>query len=118
MARILVAEDEAEIGEIVRRALEYKGHDVTVVGNGSAAVEALGRDSYDLLLTDIVMPLMDGIALALKVDRDYLDIPILMMTGYAAQKERAHNLDDLIHGVLMKPFTIADMAERVENALT
>ena len=117
MARILVAEDEAEIGEIVRRALEIKGHDVTVVADGSAAVEALGRESYDLLLTDIVMPLMDGIALALKAARDYPDMPILMMTGYTAQKERTHNLDDLIRDVLMKPFTIADMAQRVENAL-
>ncbi len=117
MARILVAEDEADIGEIVRRALEYNGHEVTVVGDGSAAVEMLGRASYDLLLTDIVMPLMDGIALALKAARDNPDMAILMMTGYAAQKERAHNLDDLIQGVLMKPFTIADLAQGVENAL-
>ena len=117
MARILVAEDEGEIGEVVRRALEPNGHEVVVVGDGSAAVEALDRATYDLLLTDIAMPLMDGIALALKAARDFPDMPILMMTGYAAQQERAHNLDDLIEGVLMKPFTIADLADRVADAL-
>ena len=117
MARILVAEDEGEIGEVVRRALEHNGHEVVVVGDGSKAVEALDRAAYDLLLTDIAMPLMDGIALALKAARDFPDMPILMMTGYAAQKERAHNLDDLIEGVLMKPFTIADLADRVADAL-
>ena len=85
--------------------------------DGSAALEALSRDSYDLLLTDIVMPMVDGIALALKATRDYPDLRILMMTGYAEQKRRAHNLDVLIHDVLMKPFTIEQLAKAVDRIL-
>ena len=85
--------------------------------DGSAALEALSRDSYDLLLTDIVMPMVDGIALALKATRDYPDLRILMMTGYAEQKRRAHNLDVLIHDVLMKPFTIEQLAKAVDRVL-
>ena len=117
MARILVAEDEPEVAEFVRRALAHQGHAVTIVGDGSAAIEALGQQAYDLLLTDIVMPVMDGIALALKAAKDYPAMPILMMTGYAAQKERAHNLDVLIQGVLMKPFTFEEITRKVAEVL-
>ena len=85
--------------------------------DGSAALEALSWDSYDLLLTDIVTPMVDGIALALKATGDYPDLRILMMTGYAEQKRRAHNLDVLIHDVLMKPFTIEQLAKAVDRIL-
>jgi CheY-like chemotaxis protein len=63
------------------------------------------------------MPMVDGIALALKATRDYPDLRILMMTGYAEQKRRAHNLDVLIHDVLMKPFTIEQLAKAVDRIL-
>ena len=63
------------------------------------------------------MPMVDGIALALKATRDYPDLRILMMTGYAEQKRRAHNLDVLIHDVLMKPFTIEQLAKAVDRVL-
>ena len=117
MAKILIAEDEDSVRNLVTRALELHDHEVKVVIDGSAALEALSRDSYDLLLTDIVMPMVDGIALALKATRDYPDLRILMMTGYAEQKRRAHNLDVLIHDVLMKPFTIKQLAKAVDRVL-
>ncbi len=117
MAKILVAEDEASVRNLVTRALELHGHEIKAVVDGSAALEALSLDQYDLLLTDIVMPVVDGIALALKASRDYPDLRILMMTGYAEQKRRAHNLDVLIHDVLMKPFTIEELAEAVAQTL-
>mgnify|MGYP001219656403 FL=1 len=117
MAKILIAEDEDSVRNLVTRALELHYHEVKAVIDGSAALEALSRDSYDLLLTDIVMPMVDGIALALKATRDYPDLRILMMTGYAEQKRRAHNLDVLIHDVLMKPFTIEQLAKAVDRIL-
>ena len=55
---------------------------------------------FDLLLTDIRMPIMDGIALSLAAARDFPDLTILLMTGYADQRERAHGLDALIHDVI------------------
>ena len=81
MARILVAEDEEDVREFVRRALSHQGHEVTAVNDGIRALEALGAGHYDLLLTDIVMPGMDGIALALKVSKDHPELPILLMSG-------------------------------------
>ena len=117
MARILIAEDEESIRNLVSRALKLHDHEVKAVADGSAALEALSQDEYDLLLTDIVMPIVDGIALALKVSAQYPTLRILMMTGYAEQKRRAHNLDVLIHDVLLKPFSIEELAQAVEQTL-
>jgi two-component system, cell cycle response regulator CpdR len=117
MARILVAEDESAVSAFVTRALSYKGHEVTAVPDGLAALSALRAGSFDLLLTDIVMPGMDGIALALKASRDWPAMRILLMTGYAAERQRAHNLEALIHRVIAKPFTLAEICEAVEEAL-
>lgn len=118
MARILVAEDEASLREFVQRALTHHGHDVEAVRDGAEALHALQGDGvFDLLLTDIVMPIMDGIALSLKVAKDFPDVKILMMTGYAAERQRAHNLDDLIFDVVAKPFTLTEICEKVAEAL-
>ncbi|MBT3330738.1 MAG: response regulator [Rhodospirillaceae bacterium] len=117
MAKILVAEDEEAVRSLVARVLSINDHDVKAVADGSAALEALSLDQYDLLLTDIVMPNVDGIALALKASAEYPGLRILMMTGYAEQKRRAHNLDVLIHDVISKPFTIDELAAAVERTL-
>jgi CheY-like chemotaxis protein len=61
---------------------------------------------------------MDGIALALATGRDYPDLTILLMTGYADQRERAQGLDALIHDVIAKPFSLADIRAAVNGALT
>jgi two-component system cell cycle response regulator CpdR len=81
------------------------------------ALEALAADSFDMLLSDIVMPQLEGIALALKVSKDYPDLPILLMTGYAAERQRAHNLDALIHDVIPKPFTLKDIQKAAARTL-
>jgi two-component system, cell cycle response regulator CpdR len=117
MARILVAEDEAAVSAFVRRALEHQGHDVRTVADGLAAVAALAAERYDLLLTDIVMPGLDGIALALKASKDYPAMKILLMTGYAAERQRAHNLAALVHRVLPKPFTLGELVAAVAEEL-
>ena len=117
MARILVAEDERALREFVCRALDQQGHTLTPVENGIQALAALARDEFDLLLTDIVMPAMDGIALALKVARDNPDLPILLMSGFALERQRAHNLDALIHEVIAKPFTLREITDAVAKVL-
>ena len=117
MARILVAEDEDAVRAYVERALTHGGHSVAAVADGMQAVDALGRERFDLLVTDIVMPNMDGITLALKVTKDWPDMAVLLMTGYAAERQRAHNLEALIHKVIAKPFTMADLFAAVDEAL-
>lgn len=117
MAHILIAEDEKAVRMFVSRALEQRGHSVRGVADGGAAVDALSQEKFDLLLTDIVMPVMDGIALALTVATEYPDLPILMMTGYSHERQRAHNLDSLIHDVISKPFSLQDLCQTVETVL-
>ncbi|MZR29961.1 response regulator [Sneathiella litorea] len=118
MARILIAEDEAALREFISRALIHHGHEVVAVEDGADALAALEKgESFDLLLTDIVMPVMDGIALALKVTKDIPNLKILMMTGYAAERQRAYNLEMLIHDVIAKPFTLDEICEKVSEAL-
>ncbi len=117
MAHVLVAEDEESVRQFVARALTHSGHEVTAVENGLLALDMLSAESYDLLLTDIVMPGMDGIALALKVAKESPNIPIVLMTGYAAEKQRAHNLNVLIHHVISKPFTPKEICDVVNDAL-
>ncbi|HAK63752.1 MAG: response regulator [Pseudomonadota bacterium] len=117
MAKILIAEDEQSVRELLSIALRRKGHDVQTVADGSEALMALSQERFDLLLTDIVMPVVDGIALSLKAARDDPDMRILMMTGYAAERQRAYNLEELIHDVVLKPFTMHDIGVAVEAAL-
>ncbi len=114
---VLVADDEPSVRQFVERALNYAGYAVTVVPDGNAALEAIAKRKYDLLLTDIVMPDLDGIALALKVAKDYPDTKILMMSGYANQRQRAHNLDFLAHEVISKPFSLEEITKRIGAAL-
>jgi DNA-binding NtrC family response regulator len=117
MARILVAEDERAVREFVRRALVHRGHEVTLVEDGLAAERALNEGTFDLVLSDIVMPGMDGISLALKVAREKPDLGILLMSGYAAERQRAHNLDELVYRVIPKPFSLRDICAAVDDAL-
>lgn len=119
MPKILIADDEEPMRALVARALMLDGHETVTAQDGADALDILVRDrgAYDLLLTDIKMPIMDGIALALASARDFPALTILLMTGYADQRERASGLDALIHDVVTKPFGMADIRKAVNDAL-
>ena len=119
MARILLTDDDDAVRSFVKRALELDGHDVLTAVDGADALDTLVAEQgrFDLLLTDIRMPLMDGIALALSAGRDFPDLTILLMTGYADQRERAAGLDALIHDVVTKPFSLDQIRAAVADAL-
>lgn len=117
MARILVADDEAPMREYIRRILESRGHTVVVVPDGADALARLARQSFDLLLTDISMPNMDGVELWLRVVRDWPAMPVLMMSGYAAQRSRVHDIAEPSQPILQKPFSMVDLNDAVEKAL-
>ena len=119
MARILLAEDEESVRALVSRGLTQDGHTVTATADGAEALDVLVKSGgqFDLLLTDIKMPIMDGIALALACARDYPSLPIVLMTGYADQRERASGLDALVRSVIAKPFTLAEIKFAVAAAL-
>jgi CheY-like chemotaxis protein len=119
MSRILLAEDEEALRAFIARALAQDGHEVVATADGGEALDALTRERgrFDLLLADIRMPVMDGIALSLAAARDYPELTILLMTGYSDQRERAHGLDALIHDVIAKPFSLAEIRKAVAEAL-
>jgi two-component system cell cycle response regulator CpdR len=119
MSRVLIADDEESMRLLVARAIALDGHEITTAEDGAEALEILtDRDgAFDLLLTDIKMPVMDGIALALAVARDFPDLTILLMTGFADQRERASGLNAIVHDVVTKPFSVADIRTAVADAL-
>jgi two-component system cell cycle response regulator CpdR len=117
MAKILIAEDEDSLRRFVARALEMDGHQTVQAGDGAAALEQLQSDSFDLLLSDIRMPVMDGIALATESAQIAPNMPILLMTGYAEQRERAEPLMRIVVDVVAKPFSLPQIRQAVAEAL-
>ncbi|NPU66217.1 response regulator [Bradyrhizobium sp. 83012] len=119
MSRVLIADDEDSMRTLVARAIAMDGHDIVTAQDGAEALDILTRENgaFDLLLTDIQMPIMDGIALALSAARDFPDLTILLMTGFAHQRERASNLSAIAHDVITKPFSVADIRTAVADAL-
>jgi two-component system cell cycle response regulator CpdR len=119
MSRVLIVDDEDSMRLLVARAIAMDGHDITTASDGAEALEIIGNtgSAFDLLLTDIQMPVMDGIALALAAARDFPELTILLMTGYAEQRERASGLNAIAHDVISKPFSVADIRTAVADAL-
>jgi two-component system cell cycle response regulator CpdR len=119
MPRVLIVDDEESMRMLVARAIAMDGHQTVTAQDGAEALEILTREQsgFDLLLTDIQMPIMDGIALALATARDFPRLTILLMTGFADQRERAHGLNAIAHDVISKPFSVADIRTAVADAL-
>ena len=119
MANILLVDDEEAVRGFLKRGLELDGHTVRVAVDGADAMDRLREpaETFDLLLTDIRMPMMDGIELAHAARLDHPGLSILLMTGYAEQRERAGNLTAIVSDVLTKPFSLADLRSAVSRAL-
>ncbi|AMJ61842.1 response regulator [Bosea sp. PAMC 26642] len=119
MSRILVVDDEEPLRTLVARGLGMDGHTCLTAADGAEALDILVTENgrFDLLLTDIRMPLMDGIALALAAKQAFPDLPIILMTGYAEQRERARSLEAIVSEVMTKPFTIADLRATVLDVI-
>jgi CheY-like chemotaxis protein len=117
MARILITEDEDSLRSFVARALRMDGHDTVEAADGAEGLQALSGGHFDLLLSDIRMPVMDGIELTHKAAAAHPGLRILLMTGYAEQRERADDLSEKIVDVVSKPFTLPDIRTAVARAL-
>ncbi|ODT05518.1 MAG: MFS transporter [Mesorhizobium sp. SCN 65-20] len=119
MAKLLIVEDDESVRTLAARALERAGHVIDVACDGAQGLERIHAELgfYDLIVSDIRMPEMDGIEMAQAAARAFPGLPILLMTGYADQRERAEELDAIILDVVQKPFTLADIRDRVSLAL-
>ncbi len=114
MLKILLAEDDESMRLYLARALEKTGYAVTAVDRGTAAVPLLERERFDLLLTDIVMPEMDGIELAQKAATIAPDIRVMFITGFAAVALKAGKRAPDAR-VLSKPFHLKDLVAEVDR---
>ena len=114
MLRILLAEDDQVMREYLTRALERSGYAVTAVDRGTAAIPLLETQTFDLLLTDIVMPEMDGIELAQKAGEMCRDLRVMFITGFAAVTLKAGRAMPQAR-VLSKPFHLRDLVAEVDR---
>ena len=114
MARILLAEDDDDMRRFLVKALEKAGYDVADFDNGASAYERLREEPFSLLLTDIVMPEMDGIELAQKAGEMRPDLRVMFITGFAAVTLKAGKSMPQAR-VLSKPFHLRDLVLEVDR---
>lgn len=114
MVRILLAEDDDAMRTYLARALERSGYEVVAVDRGTEALPLIESDHFDLLLTDIVMPEMDGIELAQHAATVAPDMRVMFITGFAAVTLKAGKALPQAK-VLSKPFHLRDLVLEVER---
>ncbi|MEQ1612233.1 MAG: response regulator [Hyphomicrobiaceae bacterium] len=116
-ARIILAEDDDSMRGFLERALQRAGHEVTSFANGQEAYERLLSEPFSLLLTDIVMPRMDGIELARRASEIYPSLKIMFITGFAAVTLNNDTTAPKDARVLSKPFHLKDLVREVDRLL-
>jgi two-component system cell cycle response regulator CpdR len=117
MSRILLAEDDTDMRRFLVKALQNAGHDVVAFDNGRSAYERIREEPFTLLLTDIVMPEMDGIELARRAAELDPDIKIMFITGFAAVALNADSNAPKHAKVLSKPIHLRDLVNEVTKML-
>ena len=118
MANICIAEDNSSMLNFLKMALQRAGHNVTTSENGNEALDALRNNpDFDLLLTDIVMPGMDGIELSQKATYLYPTLKIMFITGFAALTLNQDTSPEHKTKILSKPFHLNDLVDQVETLL-
>jgi len=119
MARIVIADDDADIRELVVFKLRHAGHDVVPVGDGSAAVEACQAQRPDLVILDVMMPGMSGLdaARAIRADESLAGLPIIMLTARAQESDIEQGFDAGADDYIVKPFSPRELASRVSAVL-
>jgi two-component system cell cycle response regulator CpdR len=114
MIRILLAEDDQVMREYLTRALERSGYSVAAVDRGTAAIPLLAAETFDLLLTDIVMPEMDGIELAQRATEMAPGMRVMFITGFAAVTLKAGEAMPNAR-ILSKPFHLRELVMEVDR---
>jgi CheY-like chemotaxis protein len=119
MAKILVAEDERDIRDLITFTLNYAGHTVVAVGNGEEAVEAAAREMPDMILMDVRMPKMTGYEACQKIksNSNIKHIPIVFLSAKGQEAEIRTGLDAGATEYLLKPFAPMELTERVNELL-
>jgi DNA-binding NtrC family response regulator len=115
--QILLIDDEAIALTNLTHVLKREGYDVTACKDGEAGLEALERSDFDLVLTDLKMPGIDGMAVLRQVHASHPDVPVIMITGHATLDSAVEAMKAGAHHYLAKPFRLAEAREVVRSAL-
>jgi two-component system, cell cycle response regulator CpdR len=116
-AKILLAEDDNDMRRFLVKALQNAGYSVASFDNGVSAYNRLREEPFELLLTDIVMPEMDGIELARRATELDPEIKVMFITGFAAVALNPDNSAPKDARILSKPFHLRDLVNEVERLL-
>ena len=114
---VLVAEDDVPLGNFLRRQLESESYSVNLVQDGQAASESVSRDKYHLLILDLNLPKMDGVAVLNHVRPKQPQLPILVLTARTEVEDRVLSLDSGADDCLLKPFSFSELLARVRALL-
>ena len=119
MARILLAEDERQIGDMVAFKLANAGHDVVRVEDGEAALAAAARERPEVIILDVMMPILDGFSVLgrLKADPELRAIPVIMLTARGQERDILSGLQGGAADYVVKPFSLKELLARVDVAL-
>lgn len=118
MAKILVVEDEAHIARVMTMWLTRHGHEIVVAANGRLALDVLDREEVDLIISDMNMPVLDGLGLITAVRNERgLRIPILLVTARCDQRALATQLEPLNVKLCPKPFVPSRLVSDIEELL-
>jgi DNA-binding response OmpR family regulator len=119
MARILLAEDEQQIGDMVAFKLANAGHDVVRVVDGESALAVATQERPDVIILDVMMPVLDGFAVLgrLKADPSLRTIPVIMLTARSQERDILSGLQGGAADYVVKPFSLKELLARVDVAL-
>ncbi len=119
MAKILVVEDEPSLQKLLEYQLKRIGHEIVVVANGQQALASVKSDRPDLVLLDVMLPVMGGFQVLrqLQEDKNTSSIPVIMLSAKGQQHDIAAGIDKGVFDYITKPFNIPDLAERIDKAL-
>lgn len=119
MARIVIADDDPDIRELVAFKLRHDGHDITAVGDGAAAVAACTSEPPDLVILDVMMPGMSGLDAAreIRADEGLRGLPIIMLTARAQESDIEQGFQAGADDYVVKPFSPRELASRVNAVL-
>jgi two-component system response regulator MprA len=116
-AAVLLVDDDARILRMLQRTLAAEGYDVSVAADGGAALVQIERSLPDLVVLDVAMPGLDGLAVTRRLRAKRLPVPILLLTARDALEERVAGLDAGADDYLVKPFELAELTARVRALL-
>lgn len=115
--KILIVDDEPPIRGLLVSFLSSSGHKCDTAGNGKEALDRLGQNQFDAVITDVVMPEMDGITLTREISQKYPDLPVMVMTGFSDEFSAQKAVSAGAREFIKKPFSIAEFSLRLNKMM-